>query len=196
MEPAPVDADLWNAALSTWSTTREKVLEHRFIAEVTAAIWSAGRFDFAVSHSEVDNSGYDVIIEVGAVTRHIQLKAMQSGGTRREFGLQVRLADKPSACAVLMIHDAKSLEVTQWRLFAGQPGAPIPPLGDTPVKHTKGDRSGLKAVRPALRNVGLSAFEPMTGTAELVLKLFGEEVALGMDRASAQDCPIRGEPCD
>ena len=83
-EPTPVEPDAWSAALSTWSTTREKVLEHRFIAEVTAAIWRAGRFDFSVSHSEADNSGYDVIIEVGEVIRHIQLKAMQSGGTRRD----------------------------------------------------------------------------------------------------------------
>ncbi len=184
-EPTPVEPDAWSAALSTWSTTREKVLEHRFIAEVTAAIWRAGRFDFSVSHSEVDNSGYDVIIEVGEVIRHIQLKAMQSGGTRRDFGLQMRLADKPSACAVLMIHNAKTLEVDQWLLFAGLPGAPIPPLGDKLVKHTKGDRSGFKAVRPALRNVPISAFVPLSGTAELIQKLFGDEVALGMDPTPA-----------
>jgi hypothetical protein len=182
---APAESDAWTVALSTWSTTREKVLEHRFIAEVTAAIWRAGRFDFSVSHSEVDNSGYDVIIEVGAVIRHIQLKAMQISGTRRDFGLQVRLADKPSACAVLMIHDTKTLEIKQWRLFAGLPGAPIPSLGDKPVKHTKGDQSGFKAVRPALRNVPFSAFMQVSGTTELVRKLFGDEVALGMDPAPA-----------
>lgn len=177
--------DIWVTALSTYSSTREKILEHRFVAEVTASLWRAGRFDFAVSHSEVDNSGYDVIIEVGIVTRHIQLKAMQTGGARRDFGLQVRLAEKPSACAVLMLHDPRSLEISQWRLFAGLPGKPIPPLGERTVRHTKGDRTGFKAERPALRNVSLTSFELMSDMDDLVQRLFGEQVSLGTGTASS-----------
>lgn len=182
--------DAWTTALSTYSSTREKILEHRFIAEVTAEIWRAGRFDFAVSHSEVDNSGYDVIIEVGAVTRHIQLKAMQVGGARREFGLQVRLTEKPSACAVLMLHDPKTLEIVQWRLFAGLPGAPIPALGDRIVRHTKGDRTGFKAERPALRSVPLALFVPVAGVGELVERLFGERPATTEGLVASQVLPV------
>ena len=181
LKPESTGPNPWTTALSTWSTSREKVLEHRFIAAVTAEIWRAGRFDFAVSHSEVDNSGYDLIIEVGKVTRHIQLKAMQAGGKARSFGLQTRLADKPSACAVLMVHDARTLEISEWRLFAGPPGSSIPPLGDKLVKHTKGDRSGLKAVRPALRNVPMSSFVTVSDTAELVVRLFGDQLALDIE---------------
>jgi hypothetical protein len=167
------DGSPWIKALSTYSSTREKILEHRFIADVTAELWRRGVFDFAVSHSEVDNSGYDVIIEAAGVTRHVQLKAMQVAGARRDFGLQLRLADKPSGCAVLMLHDPVTLQIQAYRLFASSPGTPLPPLGDRMVRHTKGDSLGRKAERPALRNVPLSVFAPVDGIRDLVDRLFG-----------------------
>lgn len=164
--------DIWTKALSTYSTTRERILEHRFIADVTAELWKRGHFDFAVSHSEVDNSGYDLIIEVGEVIRHIQLKAIQHEGSRREFGLQMRLKDKPSACAVLIEHDPRTLTISGWRFFGGLPGCPIPDLGDKKVRHTKGNSSGFKAERPTLRNVSLASFDTIGSVTELVDRLF------------------------
>jgi hypothetical protein len=148
-------------------------LEHAFVAQVTAELWRRGVFDFAVSHSEVDNSGYDLIIEANGVTRHIQLKAMQVAGARRDFGLQRRLAAKPSGCAVLMLHDPVTLNIAEYRIFAGLPGAPIPDLGDRLVKHTKGNSLGEKSERPALRNVPISKFSAVSGIASLVDALFG-----------------------
>jgi len=172
--------DIWVTALSTYSSTREKILEHRFISEITAELWRRGHFDFAVSHSEVDNAGYDVIVEVGEVIRHIQLKAMQSGGARRQFGLQLRLQDKVSACAIVMLHNPRTLAIEGWRFFGGAPGSKIPDLGDRAVRHTKGNRTGFKADRPALRNVLLSTFEAVTDIEQLVDRLFGE-AALGIE---------------
>ena len=165
----------WITALSTYSSTREKILEHRFVGDVTSELWRRGLFDLAVSHSEVDNSGYDLIVEAADVVRHIQLKAMQTGGKRTGFGLQLRLADKPSGCAVLMLHDPVTLAIGQFRVLAGPPGEPLPALGNKTVRHTKGNRHGFKAERPALREVPLSAFVPVAGIAMLVNRLFGPE---------------------
>ncbi|MEQ1495793.1 MAG: hypothetical protein ABL912_08530 [Novosphingobium sp.] len=167
-------ADQWKTAASTYSTTREMILEHRFLADLTSTLWSDGIFDFSVSHSEVDNSGYDVIIEAGSVTRHIQLKGMQAGGKRSDFDLQLRLQDKPSACAVVLIHDPKTLAIEEYRLFAGAPGDPIPALGEKIAKHSKGDSDGYKAQRPSLRNVPLSRFVPVADIAVLAGLLFGQ----------------------
>ena len=169
----------WITALSTFSSTREKILEHRFIAEITSELWRRAQFDFAVSHSEVDNSGYDLIVEVGRVTRHIQLKAMQSAGKRRDFDLQIRLAEKASGCAILMLHDPVSLAIKGYRLFAGEPGAPLPHLGDKAVRHSKGDAHGVKAERSALRNVPITTFVAVHGIRELVDRLFGAHDSLG-----------------
>ena len=167
------DRSIWVTALSTYSATREKSLEHRFISEVTSELWRRAIFDFAVSHSEVDNSGYDVIIEATGIARHIQLKAMQLDGKRRDFNLQMRLADKPLGCAVLMLHDPVTLAITGFRFLAGLPGAKLPPLGDKLARKTKGNAQGYKAAKPAFRAVPIAAFAPVDGMPMLVDRLFG-----------------------
>jgi hypothetical protein len=163
----------WITALSTRSATREKILEHRFLADVASELWRRGAFDLSVSFSEVDNSGYDVIIEVGDVVRHVQLKAMREGGKRRDFDLQLRLAEKPSGCAILMIHDAVTLRISGYRIFAGAPGEALAALGERIVRHVKGNAIGFKAERPALRAVALAKFDPVADVRALVDRLFG-----------------------
>lgn len=159
----------WITALSTFSATREKVLEHRFVADVSAELWRRGQFDFSVSWSEVDNSGYDVILEAGGVTRHVQLKAMHLNSSTTEFPVQARLESKPSACVVLMLHDARTLGIHAYRWFGAAPGAPLPSLGDLVGKHTRGE----KAERPSIRRLQKRRFEPVENVAALVDRLFG-----------------------
>lgn len=163
----------WITALSTYSSTRESILEHRFLAEVASCLWHRGEFDFAVSHSEVDNSGYDVIVEARGITRHIQLKATRHGGSTRDFPVQRRLEDKPSGCVVLLIHDTRSLAVTGYGWFGGAPGHGMPTLGDKPARHSKGNGVGYKAERPALRTLARSRFEAVADVDALVDRLFG-----------------------
>jgi hypothetical protein len=122
-----------------------------------------------VSHSEVDNSGYDVIVEANGVSRHIQLKAMRIGGGRKSFDLQLRLGDKPSGCAILMLHEPRSLAVTGYRWFGGLPGQKLPLLGSKLTRHTRGS----KAERPALREVPIGSFEAVDGVGALVDRMFG-----------------------
>src|SRR6476620_10460783 len=62
------------------SSCLEKVLEHRFLAELTSALWLGGVRDFEVLRSDVDSHGYDLVIEANGILRHIQLKAMVCGG--------------------------------------------------------------------------------------------------------------------
>lgn len=163
----------WISALSTYSTTRERVLQHRFLGDVGSELWRAGEFDFAISHSEVDNSGYDVILEARGVLRHVQLKAMHAAAKRRDFDIQMRLSDKPNGCVVLMMHDVGTLAIQSYRWFGALPGVGLPPLGEKVARHTKGNSDGFKAARPALRKVPLSQFVPVANAMELVSLLFG-----------------------
>ncbi len=167
--------DPWITALSTYSSTRESILEHRFLADVASCLWRRGEFDFAISHSEVDNSGYDVIVEARGITRHIQLKATRHGGSTRDFPVQRRLEDKTSGCVILMIHDTRTLAVIGYGWFGGEPGRVMPPLGDKMAKHNKGNSTGFKAERPALRTLARSRFEAVDDTAALVDRLFGAD---------------------
>ncbi|ASY46568.1 hypothetical protein CJD35_18995 (plasmid) [Sphingobium xenophagum] len=163
----------WIAALSTYSATRETILQHRFLADVGGELWRRGEFDFSVSHSEVDNSGYDLIIEARGIMRHVQLKAMHGQARRRSFDIQTRLGAKPNGCAVLIRHDARSLAVEAYRWFGAPPGQGLPPLGEKVTRHAKGNALGHKADRPALREVPLARFAPVSDIAALVVLMFG-----------------------
>lgn len=163
----------WITALSTWSSTREKILEHRFIADVTAELWARGIFDFAVSHSEVDNSGYDLILEALGVTRHVQLKAMHLRSTTTEFPVQARLEDKPSACVILMLHDARTLAIAQYRWFGAAPGERLPSLGERIGRHSRPNIQGIKSERPMIRRLARRRFETIGDVPMLVDRLFG-----------------------
>ncbi|MBL8649387.1 MAG: hypothetical protein JNL35_03170 [Sphingopyxis sp.] len=165
--------NLWIDALSAYSTTRENILEHRFLADVASRLWQRGEFAFAISHSEVDNSGYDVILEACGVTRHVQLKAMHTEGSTDSFKVQQRLAEKPSSCLVLIVHDARTLDIEHYRWFGGAPGEKMPFLGDKIATHTKGNSDGFKAPRPTIRELAKSRFVKLADIDALVDRLFG-----------------------
>ncbi|MBU0557342.1 MAG: hypothetical protein KKD64_04035 [Alphaproteobacteria bacterium] len=164
----------WAQALFTHSSTRESILEHRFLAAVAGQLWQEGEFDLAVSHSEVDNAGHDVIIEARGVVRHIQLKALHLAGRARRFPIQKRLEEKASGCVVLMRHDLRTLEITRYGFYGGVPGEKMPTLDGKVAKHTKADSSGSKAERPGLRLLPLSSFEAAPDAQTLTRLLFGE----------------------
>lgn len=61
------------------SSNREKLIEHLFIGELLKLSWIQGDCQLEVAKPEVDNSGYDVIVEANQIIRHIQLKASYIG---------------------------------------------------------------------------------------------------------------------
>ena len=160
-------------AAYVYSTVIEKTLEHRFLADLCSFLWTRGVTDFAVSQSEVDLYGYDVIVEVGDVVRHIQLKLTRLNGKRNHVSVNARLSAKPSGCVVWMFYRADDLGIDHYRWLGGAPGDPLPELGDRVTKHTKGNAEGVKAERPGHRDVRKSQFEAVPNVAELSKKLFG-----------------------
>jgi hypothetical protein len=155
------------------SSCLEKVLEHRFLAEVTSTLWRKGITDFEVLQSQVDSHGYDVVIEALGVIRHIQLKAMVHGGKRQAVGVNQRLAAKPSGCVIWMVYDPATLELGPFYWFGGAPGHSLAELGDRVARHTRGNSDGLKAERPGHRLVAKSRFALASDAAALVQLLFG-----------------------
>lgn len=161
-------------ALSNYSSTREKVLEHRFIAELSSNLWSRGVFDFVISKSEVDSSGFDLIAEVGEVTRHIQLKASHVASKTAKVSVHTKLRQRPSGCVVWLIHDARALTIEKLLWFGDKAGRPLPPLGDKITRHTKADMQQTKAQRPAHRDVARNRFVPIdhwSGLTDLMFDL-------------------------
>lgn len=166
----------------------EKVLEHRFLAELTTCLWLGGYPHFEVLRSEVDASGYDLVVEARGVLRHIQLKSMVKGGKKRSVSVNMRLAGKPAGCVVWYDYDPGTLALGPFRWFGTLPGLGLPDPGEKVARQTKGDATGSKNSRAGHRVLRKSRFTEVGAVADLVPFLFGyektEEVRLlqhGMD---------------
>lgn len=161
-----------SSAPCEFSSSLEKVLEHRLIAELTTHLWIEGVTEVEILRGEVDCHGYDLVMEARGILRHIQLKAMVRGGKRRDVGVHTRLAAKPSGCVIWMIYDPQTLELGPFLWFGDKPGAPLPPLGNRIGRHSKGNAEGLKLERWTQRQVGKSRFTELADIGELSRALF------------------------
>lgn len=157
-----------------YSSAREKLLEHLFVGEIMRHLWLSGRRDVELLRSEVDNGGYDLVLECNGIVRHVQLKASHRGSKTAKVNININLADRPSGCVIWIQFDETTLELGPYLWFGGKPGEPLPPLGDRVSRHTKADMTGLKKERPALREVRKASFVNLSTISDLAVTLFGK----------------------
>jgi len=154
------------------------LLEHLFAGEVMRHVWFSPVKRLEFLKPQVDDGGYDLVLETTSIVRHIQLKATFRGSTVRRFNVNAGLAAKPSGCVVCLLFDDKTLNLGPFYWFGGAPNEPLPDLTAFPIaKHTKGNAQGIKNLRPNLRVVPLSAFVSVPTIRQLAVKFFGDAVA-------------------
>lgn len=137
-------------------------------------MWARGVYDVEVAYAEVDGAGYDLILSIGPVVRHVQLKAAKASGCSVTVPINARLAEKPSACVIWLLLEPDTLDFVGFRWFGGPPGTPIPNLkGLDRAKHTKANSSGFKADRRQTYLLPLAKFTALGSFEELVVELFG-----------------------
>ena len=158
---------------SLHSTFREAVLEHLLLGELLKYFWLAGTHA-EVLKPNVDDAGYDVVIEADGIMRHIQFKGSYSGAKTARQKVHLELGKKPSGCVIWMIFEPETLAFESFRWFGGRPGEPLPNIEEFKVaKHTKGDAEGTKKERPQVRVVPRGKFEVVDTIPDLVNRLFG-----------------------
>lgn len=160
--------------LTHQSSLREKILEYRLLGELGVELLERD-IDFTVLHSVSDHHGYDAVVDAGTVERHIQLKATTVGTTTRNVPISTRLAAKPSGCVIWMVFDPVERRFTEFRWFGAAPGQPLPDLGERPVRHSRANAAGVKAIRPEQRSLGLAKFERLSSIQAVADRLFGTE---------------------
>jgi hypothetical protein len=138
-------------------------------------LWTQGKWRLEVLKPQVDDGGYDLVLEANGIVRHVELKASFRGSTVREATVNTLLAGKPSGCVVFMWFDERTLDLGPFAFFGGKPGHGLPELNAMKTaRHTKANAEGIKTFRPALRTLPLSLFERVGTIGEVVTKLFGE----------------------
>lgn len=170
------------------SSYRERLLEHILIGEMMRRLWMKGITHLEVLKPQVDDSGYDLVLEANSVIRHIQLKASHHGSATREIKVNLRLANKPSGGIIWMKFDPVTLELGPFLWFGSVPGEALPDISSLAVaRHTKGNAKGVKSERPNIRLVTKSRFTPVENMDELIVYLFGEFITAEEAELSKQD---------
>lgn len=155
------------------SSFREKLIEHSLISELLKMSWKSGSCSIEVSKPEVDNQGYDLIMEDLGTIRHVQLKTSHIGSSTSRQKIHVALANKPSGCVVWVYFNESTLELGPFMYFGGEPNEKLPDISGFPIaKHTKGNADGIKNERPSIRVISKSKFEVLGAIDELYAKLF------------------------
>jgi hypothetical protein len=158
------------------SSLREKVIEHLFLGELLRHLWRDGVREIGVLRSEVDNCGYDVVLECGGKWRHVQLKASHLNAKTTRVPVNVGLAQAPSGCVIWILFDSNTLQLGPYLWLGGPPSTPLGNeyLGERVGRRTRPDRQGVKRDRPNIRSVPRSKFECLETIAEVARSLFGD----------------------
>ena len=142
------------------SLYKEKLIEHLFIGELLKVSWLKGRSLLEVAKPEVDDSGYDVILQANKVVRHVQLKS--SGGNASQQTVHKRLAEKPSGCVVWVRFDKKTFKLKEFLFYGSKPGRPL------------SLRNLLVFKRPNTYKIRKALFDSYEHPEEIYQVLFGE----------------------
>ena len=156
------------------SSYREKIIEHLFIGELLKLSWVNEKYNIEISKPEVDNSGYDLIIEANKIIRHIQLKATYLGAKTSRQNIHISLGEKQSGCVIWIYFNEKNLELGPFLFYGSKGNKPLPSLGNFKVaKHSKNNASGEKSKRPNIRVINKGSFTKYQTVSELYDVLFG-----------------------
>jgi hypothetical protein len=78
----------------------EKLLEYKFVSEITTYGWYSHRKEVKVLRPEVDSSGYDIVLNCNNVNRYIQLKTSDKASKTSKQNLNILLLNEENPCII------------------------------------------------------------------------------------------------
>lgn len=141
------------------SSYREKLIEHLLIGELLKLSWTSGACSLEISRPDIDNQGYGLIAEENSVIRHIQLKTAKLDAKAAYQKVHIALATKLSRCVLWIFFDETTMQLGLFLFFGGKSGEKLRDISQFKIaKHTKGNKNGVKAALPDIREVRKNAF--------------------------------------
>jgi hypothetical protein len=157
-----------------FSAYRHSMIEDALIVAVQRHFWLNSHQRVDVLRSNVNDSGYSVVLEAKGVSRHIKFVSTEQNGKRGHVDVNRALELKPSGCVVWLFFDPETLDLGPFRFFGKAPGEALDPLWhfNDAVRATP-NAAGDKPARPNLKRVGQKYFDKVDSLDDLILKLFG-----------------------
>jgi hypothetical protein len=156
------------------STYREMLIEHLFAGELMRHYWRGRGCLLEVAKPQVDDGGYDLVLEANGIVRYVQLKSTHRKSKLGETNVALSLGQKPSGCVIIIRFDEGTLSLGPFHFFGGGPGEPLPDIRAFNVaRGTRYNRNGKRPERLAHRRVPISKFKGIESMEALAEKLFG-----------------------
>jgi hypothetical protein len=165
----------YTTALSQRSSHVENILTHALVAKIAQELWTRDPWlDLQVFTSDVDDSGFDLVLGCKGVMRYIQIKQTHLQGRAVKYSLRLDFARMVGACAIVLVYQANTLEIDHCLYFGGDCGERLPSIEDHRVSQSPGRRGadGVRKVRENYRDVPRRAFLGPLSIGNLVDKLF------------------------
>lgn len=107
--------------LSPYSSYFESLFEHALSYDLMRAmLMRRNPQRISVSRSEIDDSGIDLVLTCGKITRHVQIKNLNAHDKPKKYAISEAVFSVPGGCLVIICYDLADLRPT-YRFF----GAPL-----------------------------------------------------------------------
>lgn len=161
--------------MSEYSGSIEKLLKIRFVSDLSRALWLTGCRDFDVLRSNVDDNGFDLMIEAKNVIRHIQFIFTANGDETLDAKVDYRLSTKASGCIIWVEYDPDTLNITTYGWYGTYQGLGLPRIW-VPERSSHNSDS-IKPLTDNRRLLQKSKFTPVRSIHQLIGHLFGRSEA-------------------
>lgn len=170
------DSALYRKALAERSSYVENVLAHRLVAGLAGELWRRDpTTPLNIFNSEVDDSGFDLVLGYGQQLRYIQVKQVHLNGKAGKFSVRLDFTRLPGSCVVVVVHSEDELLVDHFLFYGGAVTEPMPSVENNKasVSPIKRDSEGKKRSRPHYRDITRRSFRGPLDMAGLLDALFG-----------------------
>jgi hypothetical protein len=169
-------------ALAVRSSYIENVLRHNLVASLSSAVWQHDPFaSLQVFNSEVDDSGFDLVLGLGLKVRYVQLKQAHEDKVPSHCSLRLSFSKMHGSCVILMSYSVATLQLTSFRFFgSASPSEAMPIIEELSPSKSPGRRNaaGERKVRTNYRDVPVRRrFQGPLSVEELLHALFPSQSA-------------------
>jgi hypothetical protein len=169
------DIAIYRKALAERSSYVENVLVHRMVASLAGELWRRDPTEpLHIFNSEVDESGFDLVLGCGTKLRYIQIKQVHSRGTASKFSVRLDFTRMPGSCVVVVVHTEDELMIDHFLFYGSAVHEPMPSVEENNPSIVPGKRyvDGIRKTRQHYRDIKRNKFRGPLTTAELLDALF------------------------
>ena len=170
------DTAQYRKALAERSSYVENVLVHRMVASLAGELWRRDpTMPLHIFNSEVDDSGFDLVLGCGTRIRYIQVKQVHTKGATSKFSVRLDFTRMPGSCIVVVVHTENELMVDHYLFYGRAVHEPMPSVEDNKPSILPGRRhiDGNRKTRQHYRDVKRNRFQGPLHAGELLDALFG-----------------------